>query len=379
MSNISLDDYDRLNADNQVNRSTPKKTFPLQFLNGLKPDLSDTWRIKGLLPRSGLAVIYGPPGSGKSFIVLKMVLHVASGRTFAGAKIKQGGVVYVSAEAGTGFKRRVIAARDEMSLDDDVPFALITVVPDLGKSSGDAASLIQAIHDQTDQAGWRADIVVIDTTARVIPGADENSSRDMGVFVQNCDMIATQLGVLVCLVHHSGKNTDAGMRGSSALLGAADTVICVNENEIGVRTGRVEKQKDGEDGLSFTFCLNPVTLGNDDEGDPVSTCVISDISELGRSKSKRTPMTKIPQSLKLFMDIFDQAIAELGKMKRPFPDGPEVRTIDREALRIAFYKRTVCETPNSKRSAFNRSLNSAMSAKYILAAESDSGALLWKA
>ena len=90
--------------------SKPHKLFPLQFIGSLKADLSNAWLIKGILPKTGLAVIYGSPGSGKSFAALNMTLRIASGQPFAGCKTKRGGTVYISAEAGLGFKKRVVAA-----------------------------------------------------------------------------------------------------------------------------------------------------------------------------------------------------------------------------------------------------------------------------
>ena len=41
--------------------------------------INDSWRIKGLMPAKGLAVIYGEPGCGKSFCALHACLHIAGG------------------------------------------------------------------------------------------------------------------------------------------------------------------------------------------------------------------------------------------------------------------------------------------------------------
>ena len=280
--------------------SKPHKLFPLQFIGSLKADLSNAWLIKGILPKTGLAVIYGSPGSGKSFAALNMTLRIASGQPFAGCKTKRGGTVYISAEAGLGFKKRVVAARDALQLPDDTPFALVAVAPDLGRADGDTEPLMNQIYSQADRANLWPDVIVIDTAARVIPGLDENSSRDMGMLVRNCDAIAKNFEGLVILVHHSGKVADSGMRGSSALLGAADCVISIASDETGLRTAVIEKQKDGEDGQSFTFRLQSATLGNDEDGDPVSTCIVSDVTDLKRAEpAKRKSGPSVPASLRL--------------------------------------------------------------------------------
>lgn len=372
-----LEDFDEYVPPGEPMEQT-RKAFPLQFIGALTADYRNQWLVKGLLPKTGLCVVYGSPGSGKSFAVLSMALHVASGRDFAGCRAsRKGGVVYISAEAGEGFKRRAIAARDDMGLNDDTPFALVTMAPNLGRADGDAQALIEAIREQTDRAGWRADCVIVDTLARAAQGIDENSSRDMGALILNCDKIGNELGVLVLAVHHSGKN-DNGMRGSSALLGAADTVIAISSDETGARTARIEKQKDGEDGHAFTFRLQSLTLATDDDGDPVTTCVVTDISKLERAERKSRTGPSIPASLRLFMDIFSDVLSEHGTDERPIADMPVVRCIGIEKLRTAFYRRRGDESLNTKRSAFNRALSAATAAKFILAAENESGALLWK-
>jgi hypothetical protein len=357
-----------------------RKAFPLQFIGALTAEFRNQWLIKGLLPKTGLAVVYGPPGSGKSFAVLSLALHVASGRDFAGCRAsRKSGIVYVSAEAGEGFKRRAIAARDEMGLDDDTPFGLITTAPDLGRSDGDAQILVEQIREQTQLAGWIPGCIIVDTAARVMPGQDENSSRDMGALIRNCDLLAKQFDALVCLVHHSGKVADAGMRGSSALLGAADCVIALSSDDTGLRTAKVEKQKDGEDGHAFTFRLQSVTLATDDDGDPITTCIVNDISKLERAERKAKAGPSVPASLRLWLEIFDQTIADVGRMSRPFSDGPEVRTIDRETLKTAFYQRRGDDTPEAKKKAFNRGLNSVLDQKIVIATDGEKGVLLWRA
>lgn len=356
----------------------PKK-IELESIGDLEIDLSDSWTIDRLLPKDGLCIIYGSPSAGKTFAALAMTAHIASGREFAGCEVERGGIVYLSGESSKGFRRRLKAIKDEFGFDNRTPFLFRTVPPNLGKADGDAADLIAAIYDKTNAAGWRADIVVIDTVARAAAGIDENSSRDMGQFIANCDKISSELGALVIGVHHAGKVAENGMRGSSALLGAADCVIAISSDETGARTARIEKQKDGEDGLSFTFKLQKITLGQDRKGRDVTTCLLSDVTDLTRAERKTRTGPSIPSSLRLFMDIFADVISEHGTDERPIADMPVVRCIGIEKLRTAFYRRRGDESLNTKRSAFNRALSAATAAKFILAAENDSGALLWKA
>jgi hypothetical protein len=356
-----------------------RKAFPLKFLGDLKVNLTNRWAVKGLLPAQGLAVVYGAPETGKSFLMLKLALHMAIGRDFAGRKATRTGVIYISAEAGSGFESRAAAARDAMGMMARDPFALLPVAPDLGRCDGDAQILVEQIREQTQLAGWIPGCIVIDTAARVMPGQDENSSRDMGALIRNCDLLAKQFDALVCLVHHSGKIADAGMRGSSALLGGADAVIGISKDDEGVRTAKIEKMKEGEGGLSFNFRLEPVMLGNDDDGEAVTTCLVEGVTDLTRAERKTRTGPSIPASLRLWLSVFDEVLADVGKMSRPFPDGPEVRTVDREAVRAAYFKRRGDDTPEAKKKSFNRGLNAVLDQKIVIATDSEKGVLLWRA
>jgi archaellum biogenesis ATPase FlaH len=375
MKLIPLEEFDQYVPPGEA--VEPKK-LELESIGDLEIDLSDSWTIDRLLPKDGLCIIYGSPSAGKTFAALAMTAHIASGREFAGCEVERGGIVYLSGESSKGFRRRLKAIKDEFGFDNRTPFLFRTVPPNLGKADGDAADLIAAIYDKTNAAGWRADIIVIDTVARAAAGIDENSSRDMGQFIANCDKISSELGALVIGIHHSGKVENAGMRGSSALLGAADCVIAISSDETGARTARIEKQKDGEDGLSFTFKLQKITLGQDRKGRDVTTCLLSDVTDLTRAERKTRTGPSVPASLTLWLSVLDEVLADVGKMSRPFPDGPEVRTVDREAVRAAYYQRRGDDTPEAKKKAFNRGLNSVLDQKIVIATDGDKGVLLWR-
>lgn len=63
--------------------------------------------VKGLVPREGLTVIWGPPKCGKSFVTFDMVMHVALGWEYRGRRVVRGPVVYVACEGATGLRATV--------------------------------------------------------------------------------------------------------------------------------------------------------------------------------------------------------------------------------------------------------------------------------
>jgi hypothetical protein len=77
----------------------------------------------------------------------------------------------------------------------------------------------------------------------------------------------------VLLIHHSGKDETRGARGWSGLRAAADAELEVIRSD-DLRALTVTKQKDGEDGAEFGFRLLTVTIGVDEDLEPITSCVV---------------------------------------------------------------------------------------------------------
>jgi hypothetical protein len=331
-----------LNKNDEHNARRPqasKKPAPLRFkiipAHSIVASLVGAWLIKHLLPSRGLAVIYGPPGSGKSFLALHAAFHIAMGEMWAGKKTKQGAIIYIAAEGGHGFGNRVVAARIALDVPEDTPLGIIYVAPNLGSAEGDVKLLIQEIEAQCRHYGWEVAGIFIDTLARAMCGADENSTTDMGNFVRNVDLVASHFKCLGVAVHHTGKDTDRGMRGSSALHGAADTEWEITENEDGTKTVRTAKQKDGAPAdLTWKFELPIHILGEDEDGEKVSSCVARIISEV---KQKERPKSASKRKLKgqkaLLLKAVARSIEDTGEFLPASSHMPgNTRGVQRQSL-----------------------------------------------
>jgi RecA-family ATPase len=66
-----------------------------------------TWRIKPVLPATGLAAVIGVSGAGKSFITLDMTATLTAGGRWFGYRVKACRVVYAALEGAEGLRRRV--------------------------------------------------------------------------------------------------------------------------------------------------------------------------------------------------------------------------------------------------------------------------------
>jgi RecA-family ATPase len=133
-----------------------------------------SWRnycVKDLLPRTGLAVFWGKPKSGKSFFVFDLLMHVALGWDYRRHRVKQGPVVYVCLEGGRAFRKRREAFRQaKLKNGKDPPFYFI--VNPLSLAS-DRKLLIEDIRRQLDPDAPA--IVCIDTLNRSLEGSESST------------------------------------------------------------------------------------------------------------------------------------------------------------------------------------------------------------
>jgi hypothetical protein len=108
--------------------AAPSQRFPLVPFDQLKISTEPAYLVKGILPRRGLAVIWGPPKCGKSFLAFDMLLHVSLGWTYRGRRVKQGAVVYAALEGASGFGARAEAFRQTRMAEQasaNIPFKLM--------------------------------------------------------------------------------------------------------------------------------------------------------------------------------------------------------------------------------------------------------------
>jgi hypothetical protein len=230
------------------------------------------WIIKGVLPEADLGVIYGQSGSGKSFAILDLAMAICRGGEWRGQKVKQGRVLYVAAEGGGGVSQRLKAYEQHHNISiASLPLGIIHDAPNL-LAEEDVTALVKAII-----GAGSGDMIILDTLAQVMPGANENSGEDMGLALRHCRAIREATGSMVMLVHHSGKDQSKGARGWSGLRGASDVEFEVTyEKGDPARVLRVSKQKDGRDDLAWAFKLTEVPLGMDDDGDVISSMVVEE-------------------------------------------------------------------------------------------------------
>jgi len=227
------------------------------------------WIVRGLLPATGLAALYGPSGSGKSFLTLDLAAAVAGGMSeWFGKRVTHCPVTYCVLEGEAGMGKRIKAWEQHhgLPLPRRLRFVTQSVFLTEYQDVGDLAKAIQ-------HAGGANGVVILDTLNRAAPGADENSSQDMSNILAAAKELQELIGGLVLLVHHTGKDPEKGMRGHSSLFAALDGAISVGKPASGP-CWAVAKSKDDATGAVSGFTLKVVAMGADDEGDEITSCVV---------------------------------------------------------------------------------------------------------
>jgi hypothetical protein len=251
---------------------------------------------------------------------------------------EEGPVVYVVAEGAAGFRNRLKAYAAKHGIDlTDLDVWVIHAAPNMLLKE-DALDVCKSIL-----ASGGADLVIVDTFAQVTPGANENAAEDMGKALAHCRGIHVATGAVVLLVHHSGKDQSRGARGWSGLKGAMDTQIEVLKLATG-RMLRVSKQKDGEDGLAWGFELDQVPVGQDEDGDLITSCVVreTDAPAIQQVLEARRGLGKLQRAV----------LAVVDEMAQAQTDGIEVDAVLTEVVR-----RTGREGTRNAKSHAMRALN----------------------
>ncbi len=212
-----------------------------------------------------LAVVHGQPGQGKSFLALDWALSIANGVPWFGRKVMQGDVLYVVAEGLSGVGPRKRAWQIEHGVGEPQGLTWVREAVNLLDSDNAVMHLLEIVDEMQPV------LIVIDTLARSLPGADENSSASMSTAVENLDILRKTTGACVLIIHHSPK--DGGSpRGHGTLLGAVQTSVEV-ENVDGEMRVEVKKQKDAAE-VTTNLRLVGIGLPGEEHGSAVLRNVV---------------------------------------------------------------------------------------------------------
>lgn len=293
---VALDAATGEQAAEALTLKPPPSDYHLEQASGwLSQPALPSWLIKGWLPDSGLAMLFGPSGAGKTFCALDMAASIASGKPWHGHKVSQGSVIYLAGEGHYGLRMRVAAWAQQhgpeglehlyisnRGIDLDAPMA--------------AAEVIRAIREPSPT---KVSLVIIDTLATHF-GGEENSARDTRQLLSAAQVIGRAYGCVVCLIHHTGLGPADRARGSSSLKAAMDWQMLLASAD-GEITLSCTKAKDSEPPQPLAARLQRVQLGGwlDEDQAPVSGAVfvVDGFAEPKAKSGKPKALSKAGQNL----------------------------------------------------------------------------------
>lgn len=256
-------------VDSILNKG-PKPSFRLIPFHELVPGTEPSYLVKGLIPRVGLTVVWGPPKCCKSFWTFDLAMHVAMNWQYRNRRTQAGTIVYCAFEGASGFGARAEAFRLHHDLGRE-QIADFYLVPARANMVTDHPALIAEIDDKLGLSKQPV-CVVLDTLNRSLQGS-ESKDEDMGAYVKAADAIREKYGCAVIIVHHCGVE-GTRPRGHSSLTGAADAQIAVRRDPAGNIFTEVEWMKDGVEGEVVVSKLKVVGVGIDTYGDPITSCAV---------------------------------------------------------------------------------------------------------
>jgi len=123
------------------------------------------WLVHGVIPAQGLACIFGPSGSGKSFLMLDMGAALAEGwdRWFV-LRLTAAPAFYCALEGEFEIRQRVMACQTHKGR--NIPAGLRFILRPLDLSS---AQDRRALADAVTAADCTGDLPIIDTLNRASP------------------------------------------------------------------------------------------------------------------------------------------------------------------------------------------------------------------
>ena len=228
------------------------------------PKLS--WRVKHVLPTRGVAAIYGPSGSGKSFLALDLATSICLGADWFDKKCRPTSMSSIWGLRGQQVYK-IESEPGRLAETNKLPtnFSAVFDEFDLTKDAD-----TQAIAQQTAKGS----VLIIDTLNRATSGRDENSSSDMGIILASAKRLEQAIEGLVLLVHHTGKDQSKGLRGHSSLHAALDAAIAVKNDKDNTKAWSLTKSKDGADQQDFGFRLKQHVIGTDEDGETETSCTV---------------------------------------------------------------------------------------------------------
>lgn len=287
-------EYEREIAEEKAReKAAASKRGTLSFMSTLAVYHDPDYLIENIATTGMVGMLHAPSNAGKTFSVFHLAGCLSEGWPWFGRNVEQSGVLYCYGEGHSGMSRRALAWReryqpklDALIFRDGIPnFAL-----DPKNARKALKKAVTDANKMLEERGLKPiRFVALDTFAKAVAGAEENSTREMQPILNMLRELAVELDVCILIVHHSGKDSSLGARGASAIFADVDfNLEIVGEAEakkrkVSIKPGNMAlvmpKMRDSGKGGRFEFRLEEVRLGTNKWGNPVTSMVVVETKE----------------------------------------------------------------------------------------------------
>ena len=289
--------------------------------------------IEGTLRQGHKMLIAGPSKAGKSFLLMELAVAIASGGKWLGKQCKRGKVLYINLEIDkNSFLTRFeeIFAAQEVNRQEAEEIQIWNLRGKTPPLNELAPMLIRRIRDDNLAA------IILDPIYKVITG-DENNARDMSIFCNQFDRIATETGASVIYVHHHSKGSQAGKRSMDRASGSGvfardpdallDMVELAHEADDGDRTAwRMEATlREFKQWLPVNIWFDFPVHSIDEDGDLKRRDIYDSLSQINEKKIEQKEGAK-EDAVHAFEDLLEwegsdtvricDIAAKIGKTER---------------------------------------------------------------
>ena len=162
----------------------------------------------------GLNLVIAPSGTGKTFFVMLL----------GGYFIRVGLVViFIVGEGLHGLAPRWEVLKADMRIGEEAQNLFFYREP---VQFLDPVS-VELFHSNLESQNLKPDFIVVDTMGRCSVGLEENSNKEVGLFIGAVDSVRKLYDCGVILVHHTGKNGQ--MRGAQKLFDSCDSALMLTK------------------------------------------------------------------------------------------------------------------------------------------------------
>jgi len=278
------------------------------------------WLVESLIPTQSRTVVFGEYRSMKSWTLLDLSLHIASGRKWLDSFVipQPKSVLYIDEEMPEHeLRRRVKRMGEGMGLNDEsIPFRALSHA---GVRFDEEQ--VEALLAELREIGFDPDIIVVETLRRVLVGSENEATHVAGFWHSVTPILAA--GKTLIVSHHMKKPNSQHPEavrhrasGSTDILAGADLAYAITRNDDHL-TIRCEKNRVAPEIGSFKLQL--VTDGSDEEQGPVTMQYIGQLPTTEEERSKmeqaKTAILAFLQQQEGFVATREDILADLKQQR----------------------------------------------------------------